>query len=137
MQVEYIKHGGVEIAVVTGTEPVITDAASALDRTMTVRYETGAERTAIGKSVITEDFFIFSTGLTGEILQKWISCHIKTAVLGDCSRYTSKPLRNFIYESNQGKDLFFAETRKEALERLAGARQRSGTQSERGAGGEP
>ena len=59
------------------------------------------------------------------------------AAWGDFSRYTSKPLRNFIYESNQGKDLFFAETRKEALERLAGARQRSGTQSERGAGGEP
>ena len=119
MQVEYIKHGGVEIAVVTGTEPVITDAASALDLTMTVRYETGAERTAIGKSVITEDFFIFSTGLTGEILQKWISCHIKTAVLGDCSRYTSKPLQDFIYESNQGSSVFFVPSQEEAVRRLA------------------
>ena len=123
MQVEYIKHGGVEIAVVTGAEPVITDAASALDLTMTVRYETGAERTAIGKSVITEDFFIFSTGLTGEILQKWISCHIKTAVLGDCSRYTSKPLRDFIYESNNGHDFFFVSTKEEAVQKLTEARQ--------------
>ena len=122
MQVEYIKHGGVEIAVVTGAEPVITDAASALDLTMTVRYETGAERIAIDKSVIAEDFFILSTGLAGEILQKWINYHIKAAVWGDYSRYTSKPLRDFIYESNQGKDFFFVETREEALERLAGTR---------------
>ncbi len=122
MQVEYIKHGGVEIAVVTGAEPVITDAASALDLTMTVRYETGAERIAIDKSVIAEDFFILSTGLAGEILQKWINYHIKAAVWGDYSRYTSKPLRDFIYESNQGKDFFFVETQEEALERLAGTR---------------
>ena len=119
---EYIKHGGVEIAVVTGAEPVITDAASALDLAMTVRYETGAERIAIDKSVIAEDFFILSTGLAGEILQKWINYHIKAAVWGDYSRYTSKPLRDFIYESNQGKDFFFVETREEALERLAGTR---------------
>ena len=122
MQVEYIKRGGVEIAVVTGAEPVITDAASALDLAMTVRYETGAERIAIDKSVIAEDFFILSTGLAGEILQKWINYHIKAAVWGDYSRYTSKPLRDFIYESNQGKDFFFVETREEAVERLAGSR---------------
>lgn len=107
---------------VTGAEPVITDAASALDLAMTVRYETGAERIAIDKSVIAEDFFILSTGLAGEILQKWINYHIKAAVWGDYSRYTSKPLRDFIYESNQGKDFFFVETQEEALERLAGTR---------------
>lgn len=122
MQVEYIKHGGVEIAVVTGTEPVITDAASALDLAMTVRYETGAERIAIDKSVIAEDFFILSTGLAGEILQKWINYHIKAAVWGDYSRYTSKPLRDFIYESNNGKDFFFTASKKEDVERLAQAR---------------
>lgn len=123
MQVEYIKHGGVEIAVVTGAEPVITDAASALDLAMTVRYETGAERIAIDKSVIAEDFFILSTGLAGEILQKWINYHIKAAVWGDYSRYTSKPLRDFIYESNNGHDFFFVSTKEEAVQKLTEARQ--------------
>ena len=123
MQVEYIKHGGVEIAVVTGAEPVITDAASALDLAMTVRYETGAERIAIDKSVIAEDFFILSTGLAGEILQKWINYHIKAAVWGDYSRYTSKPLRDFIYESNNGYDFFFVSTKEEAVQKLTEARQ--------------
>nr|WP_325220319.1 DUF4180 domain-containing protein [uncultured Oscillibacter sp.] len=41
---------------------------------------------------------------------------------GDYSRYTSKPLRDFIYESNNGKDFFFTAPKKEAVERLAQAR---------------
>lgn len=121
MQVEYIKHGGVEIAVVTGAEPVITDAASALDLAMTVRYETGAERIAIDKSVIAEDFFILSTGLAGEILQKWTNYQIRAAIFGDFSQYTSKPLKDFIFESNKrGKNVFFLKTQEEAIQRLSG-----------------
>nr|WP_325216391.1 DUF4180 domain-containing protein [uncultured Oscillibacter sp.] len=34
---------------------------------------------------------------------------------------TSKPLRDFIYESNNGKHFFFTASREEALERLARA----------------
>ncbi|MFQ7002806.1 MAG: DUF4180 domain-containing protein [Ruthenibacterium lactatiformans] len=35
-------------------------------------------------------------------------------------RYTSKPLRDFIRESNRGRDIFFPATRQEAILRLAG-----------------
>ena len=31
---------------------------------------------------------------------------------------TSKPLKDFIYESNKGKDVFFVTTRDEAVEML-------------------
>lgn len=44
------------------------------------------------------------------------------AICGDYSRYTSKPLRDFIYESNNGKDFFFTASKKEDVERLAQAR---------------
>ena len=43
------------------------------------------------------------------------------AIYGDYSHYTSKPLHDFIYESNQGNDFFFVAT-KEALEKLSAAR---------------
>ena len=46
--------------------------------------------------------------------------HVKAAIYGDYSRYTSKPLRDFLYESNQGRDFFFVATREEALHRLKG-----------------
>ena len=122
MQIESIQENGVQIAVVTGEEKLITDTASALELALSARYETGADRIAIDKSVIAEEFFILSTGMAGEILQKFINYHIKAAIWGDYARYTSKPLRDFIYESNHGRDFFFVETKEEAVRRLAEAR---------------
>ena len=122
MQIEYIKENGVTIAVVTGEEKVGTDAASALELAMSAKYETGADRLAIDKRVVAEDFFILSTGMAGEILQKFINYHVKAAIWGDYARYTSKPLKDFIYESNKGRDFFFVETKEEALRKLAEAK---------------
>ena len=118
MRIEYIKENGVTIAVVTGEEKVVTDAASALELAMSAKYETGADRLAIDKRVIAEEFFILSSGIAGEILQKFVNYHIKAAIYGDYSLYTSKPLKDFIYESNQGKDFFFVSTKEEALQKL-------------------
>ena len=120
MKIEHVKNGGVDIAVVSGDEVVIVDTQSALDLAMTVKYETGAERIVIDKSVICGDFFILSTGMAGEILQKFMNYHVKVAVYGDYSHYTSKPLKDFIYESNHGKDFFFVSTKEEAVQRLTG-----------------
>lgn len=122
MQIESIQENDVQIAAVTGAEKLITDTASALELALSARYETGADRIAIDKSVIAEEFFILSTGMAGEILQKFINYHIKAAIWGDYSRYTSKPLRDFIYESNHGRDFFFVETKEEAVRKLAEAR---------------
>lgn len=122
MQIEYIKENGVTIAVVTGEEKVVTDAASALELAMSAKYETGADRLAIDKRVVAEDFFILSTGMAGEILQKFINYHVKAAIWGDYARYTSKPLKDFIYESNKGRDFFFVETKEEAVRKLAEAK---------------
>ena len=107
MNIEHLKENGIDIAVVSGDETVIVDVQSALDLAMTVKYETGAERIVIDKAVICGDFFILSTGMAGEILQKFMNYHVKVAVFGDYSHYTSKPLKDFIYESNHGKDFFF------------------------------
>ena len=68
--------------------------------------------------MITEDFFILSTGLAGEILQKYINYDGLIAIYGDFSHYTSKPLKDFIYESNKGKDVFVVATEDEAIEKL-------------------
>lgn len=54
---------------------VIADTRSALDLVMTVKYEAGAVRIVIDKDVICGDFFILSTGMAGEILQKFMNYH--------------------------------------------------------------
>ena len=122
MNIEYVDMDGTDIAVVSGEQAEIAAPQDALDLAMTVRYEAGAERIAIDKRLLGEDFFILSTGVAGEILQKFVNYHVKAAVFGDYSRYTSKPLRDFIYESNQGRHFFFTATEAEAVERLAKAR---------------
>lgn len=61
--------------------------------------------------------------MAGEILQKFINYRVKAAIYGDYSRYTSKPLRDFIYESNNGHDFFFVSTKEEAVQKLTDARQ--------------
>ena len=102
-----------KIASVFSKEAVIT-----LDMMMTVQYETGAKRIAVNKEAFSEQFFILSSGLAGEILQKFVQYRVKLAVYGDYSKYTSKPLRAFISESNRGRDIFFTDTEKAAIERL-------------------
>ncbi len=121
MNIEYVKENGRDIAVVSGDAAEAATVQAALDLAMTAKYEAGAERIAIDKRVLGEDFFILSTGVAGEILQKFVNYHVRAAVFGDYSHYTSKPLRDFIYESNKGKHVFFAASREEALEWLAQA----------------
>ncbi|MDE7019291.1 MAG: DUF4180 domain-containing protein [Lachnospiraceae bacterium] len=118
MNIEHLKNDGTDIAVVSSDEKVIVDVQSALDLAMTVKYETGALKIIINKLAVCEDFFILSTGMAGEILQKFTNYHVKMAIFGDFSHYTSKPLKDFIYESNNGKDFFFVSTREEAVQKL-------------------
>ncbi len=118
MKIEHIKENKADIAVVSSKEKLIVDVQSALDLAMTVKYETGAVKIVIDKKAVCDEFFILSTGMAGEILQKFINYHVKIAIYGDYSHYTSKPLKDFIYESNNGSDFFFVETKEEAIQKL-------------------
>lgn len=120
MEFEKINCGGGTVALVSSDKQVITHVDSALDLLMSAQYEAGTKYIVVGKKLITEDFFILSTGLAGEILQKYINYGGKIAIYGDFSRYTSKSLKDFIYESNKGKDVFFVSTKEEAIRKLAG-----------------
>ena len=121
MNIEHVKKDGVDIAVISSDEKVIVDIQSALDLAMTVKYETGAATIIVDKTAVCEDFFVLSTGIAGEILQKFINYHVKLAIYGDYSNYTSKPLKDFIYESNNGNNFFFVATKEEAIQKLINA----------------
>ena len=121
MRIETVMENGAAVAVIEDEEKLITSTQAALDLAMTVQYETGARRIALPKNLVAEEFFILSSGMAGEILQKYINYHVKMAVWGDFSRYTSKPLHDFIYESNQGNDFFFVGSKEDAVNRLAAA----------------
>lgn len=119
MKINVIKENNIQIAIVSSEHILITDAQSALDFFATVDYETGCSRMIINKSSICEEFFDLSTKIAGDILQKFINYRKKIAIIGDFSMYTSKSLKDFIYESNKGKDIFFLPSEKQAIEKLS------------------
>lgn len=119
MNLTDIEENGVLCVLVESDEPVITDAQSAIDLLMSAQYDVGSKDIVIPKQLVVEDFFVLSTGLAGEVLQKYVNCGGRMAIYGDYSRYTSKPLKDFMYESNKGRDFFFVSTRDEAVAALA------------------
>lgn len=122
MTIKKIEQNGVIIAQVEGEETLVSDVQSALDLMATVRYETDADRMILPKAALAERFFVLSSGLAGDILQKFVNYQFKVAMVGDFSGYTSKPLRDFIFESNNGKHVFFLSSVEEALEKLTRAK---------------
>lgn len=118
MNFDISEKNGVVYAIVVSDEQVIYDEQSALDLLMNAKYNAGTKNIIIEKKLIIEDFFVLSTGLAGAILQKYINYGGKIAIYGDFTKYTSKPLKDFIYESNKGKDVFFVATKEEAITKL-------------------
>jgi len=121
MNITTIEQNGLIIAQVESDEVLITDVQTALDLMATVRYETGADRMILPKAALDERFFVLSSGLAGDILQKFVNYQLIVAIVGDYSGYTSKPLRDFIYESNNANHVFFVPTVEEAIQKLSRA----------------
>lgn len=107
------------IVYIESEDILITDSQSALDLMMTVKYEKDCSSIVLDKNAISEEFFRLSSGIAGEILQKFVNYHIKLAIIGDFSKYTSKPFHDFIHECNKGNEIFFVNNLDQAVEKLA------------------
>jgi len=59
------------------------------------------------------------TGVAGEILQKFSTYNMQLAIVGDFSVFSSKSLKDFIYESNRTGKIVFVATTDEAIEKLS------------------
>lgn len=118
MELTKIEKNGIVCAIVKSDTVVIKDAQSALNVLMSAKYDIGTQNIIIDKKLVIDDFFVLSKGLAGEILQKYVNYHGRIAIFGDYSHYTSKPIKDFIYESNKGKDVFFTATAEEAVNML-------------------
>ena len=118
MNIKKVERNHTACAVIQSGGVVMTGVQPALDILLSAKYEAGTSNIVISKEQVTEDFFVLSSGLAGEILQKYVNYGGRIAIYGDYSHYTSKPLKDFIYESNKGHDVFFAATEDEAIDIL-------------------
>ncbi|SDE44764.1 protein of unknown function [Dyadobacter soli] len=82
-------------------------------------YYQGHGEIILHEQNITPGFFDLKTGIAGEILQKFTTYRVRLAIVGDFAKYDSKSLRDFIFESNKGRQVNFVPSVEEALRRLA------------------
>lgn len=118
MDIKVDIRGNSKVAIVTDTDIILANVQDALDLLATVNYQYGCEKIMIEKSAIVDNFFDLKTKLAGDILQKYTTYGMKLAIVGDFSTVTKKSLKDFIYESNQGNQIFFLESEGEALYKL-------------------
>lgn len=104
-----------QTAIVREPGVLVTSGPSAMELLASVRYETGCSAIVLHKEQLDEPFFRLSTGLAGEVLQKFVNYQMRLGIVGDFSGYTSKPLQDFIRESNEGRQICFQPDEKSAL----------------------
>lgn len=111
---------GIQIAEVTSEtiSPIIEKEEDGLDLLGMLYYQ-DFDRVIIYEENIIPAFFDLKNGMAGEILQKFSNYRVRLAIVGDFSDYTGKSITDFMYESNNGKQVNFLTTLEEALVKLA------------------
>ena len=122
MEKRVMQESAADIVLIHSDTVIIDTAQAALDLLATIFYDDGCARIVINKEAFCDGFFVLSTGLAGEILQKVVNFRIKLAIVGDFSPYTGNALKDFIYECNNGRDVFFVDDTETAIEKLENAK---------------
>lgn len=119
MQINTFSINGISIAEIVSEDLIINEVQDGLDLMAECSYN-GNDAIIMYEAQIIPDFFDLKTGIAGEILQKFSNYDMRLAIIGDFTKYTSKSLRDFIYESNKTRRVNFVGSLQEATERLCG-----------------
>jgi hypothetical protein len=67
-----------------------------------------------------ESFFSLKTRIAGEIIQKFVNYELRLAIVGDIARHVeaSTALRDFVLETNRGRQVWFVADRAELDRRI-------------------
>lgn len=118
MQIATHTINNTKIAEIISEDEIIKTTDDGLDLLGNLYYQDFDKITVYEKN-ITSDFFDLKTGIAGEILQKFSTYRVRLAIVDDFSKYQSKSLKDFIFESNKMGQVYFLPTLSEALERLS------------------
>jgi hypothetical protein len=119
---EFIEHpskGGKAIEI-KSDEVVIQSEQDALDIMANVGYLHDSQKIIVHKESLGEEFFDLSTGLAGGILQKFSNYRVRLVVVGNFDGYGRKSLKEFILESNKGRQVNFVPDLTHAIASLDG-----------------
>ncbi|MDD3685793.1 MAG: DUF4180 domain-containing protein [Bacteroidales bacterium] len=107
-----------KIAELISDKIIINNTTDGLDLLGNLYYQ-GFDRIIIYEKNITPAFFDLKTRIAGEILQKFSNYRVRLAIVGDFSKYNSKSLADFIFESNKGNHVNFVESVEDAVKMLS------------------
>ena len=90
------------------TGPSVSSGQDAVD-IIGQTWHSSADLVAIPVARLDDGFFVLSTGLAGEFIQKFANYQVSIAIIGDISAHlqTSSALRAFVHESNRGRQVWF------------------------------
>jgi hypothetical protein len=110
MTSETLPLGGLTVLAFAAEGPIVASEQDAADL-IGEAFSVGARMAALPLARLSPDFLVLSTRLAGHVLQKFINYDIRVAILGDVSQAAaeSEPLRDFIYESNRGRWVWFVD----------------------------
>nr|WP_311176602.1 DUF4180 domain-containing protein [uncultured Porphyromonas sp.] len=117
MRIETHRIGQAKVAEIQAEGLVLTSVEDGLSLLGDLYYQ-GFDKIILHEENIVPEFFDLKTKLAGEVLQKFVQYRMPLAVVGDFSEYTSKSLRDFIYECNQGRQVNFVTELSSALKDL-------------------
>lgn len=117
MNIEIHQTGETRIAEVISDEVLIKNPEDGLQLLADLYYQ-NFDKIIIKEQNICTEFFDLKTGIAGEILQKFSNYRVQLAIVGDFSKYQSKSIKDFIYESNKGRHVNFVASPEEAIAKL-------------------
>lgn len=117
MEIKEHKINNSKIAEVIAEEIIVKNAEDGLELLGNLYYQ-GFDRVIIYEKNIIPSFFDLKNGLAGEILQKFSNYRIPLIVIGDFD-FMSQSIKDFIYESNNGKQVNFLPTIEDALAKFS------------------
>lgn len=120
MEIKVTNTNDINIAEIKSDNIEIKNAQDALEIFVNCIYQ-GAEKIIIHEKNIIPDLFDLKTGIAGDVFQKCSNYRVQLAIVGDYSKFSSKSLKDFIYESNKHGQINFVSSIEEANERLARA----------------
>ena len=113
MNIHVIEVEGVSFAEIINEKYEIKSAQDGLD-IVGNSICMGSYKIIIREEGFAPEFFDLKTGLAGEILQKFSNYNCELAIIGDFSKYPSKALQDFIWESNKNGQINFVGSMEEA-----------------------
>ncbi|KGN74903.1 alpha/beta hydrolase [Porphyromonas macacae] len=117
MKIETHNIGNIKVAEIITDKIILRSIEDGLDLLGNLYYQ-GFDKIIVYEKNIIPAFFDLKTKIAGDILQKFAQYRMPLIIVGDFSKFQSKSLNDFIFESNKGKQINFVNSRSEAIKLL-------------------